>query len=99
MQDSGLEIYNQRKESKSKIYAFENEEINLSIELEKIFKENQIAWDYFKNLAPTYRKPSLNWVMSAKQELTKIRRLAELILDSEKGTNKWKDNKYNTKNK
>ena len=97
MHDSGLKIFKQRKESKSKIYAFENEETKLSIELEKIFKENQIAWDYFKNLAPTYRKPSLNWVMSAKQEATKIKRLTELILDSEKGTNKWKDNKYNSK--
>lgn len=97
MKDAALEIYKHRTESKSKIYAFENEEVNLSIEFEKKFKENKIAWDFFQTLAPTYRKPSLNWVMSAKQETTKLKRLNELITDSEKGTNKWKDNIYDIK--
>ena len=35
--------------------------------------------------------------MSAKQETTQIKRLGELIADSEVETNKWKDNKYNKK--
>jgi len=35
--------------------------------------------------------------MSAKQETTKLKRLNELIADSQAGTNKWKDNKYNKK--
>ena len=97
MHKSGLDIFKQRTESKSKIYAFENEEVKLSQDFEKIFKKNKVAWDYFKTLAPTYRKPSLNWVMSAKQELTKMKRLNKLISDSELGTNKWKNNKYNKK--
>jgi hypothetical protein len=33
--------------------------------------------------------------MSAKLEGTKLKRLYELIADSDAGTNKWKDNKYN----
>ena len=99
MQDAGLEIYKHRTNSKSKIYAFENEEVSLSIEFEKTFKENKIAWDFFQTLAPTYRKPSLNWVMSAKQEATKLKRLNQLITDSENGTNKWKHNKYDIKRK
>lgn len=97
MHKAGLDTYKYRTESKSKIYAFENEEVKLSADFEKTFKENKIAWDYFQALAPTYRKPSLNWVMSAKQETTKIKRLSELIADSEVGTNKWKHNKYNKK--
>jgi len=97
MQKAGLDIYKHRAESKSKIYAFENEEVKLSPEFEKKFKDNKVAWDYFQSLAPTYRKPSLNWVMSAKQEAAKIKRLNELIADSEVGTNKWKHNKYNKK--
>lgn len=95
MHEAGLNSFEHRTESKSKIYAFENEEVKLSPEFEKKFKENKVAWDYFQTLAPTYRKPSLNWVMSAKQETTRIRRLNELIADSESGTNKWKHNKYN----
>ncbi len=35
--------------------------------------------------------------MSAKQETTKLKRLHQLIKDSELGTNKWKHNKYNNK--
>ena len=94
MQEAGLVSFNHRTEDKSKIYSFENEEVKFSPELEAIFKSNKAAWDYFQSLAPTYRKPSSNWVMSAKQEATRLKRLHELIADSEKGTNKWKDNKY-----
>ena len=35
--------------------------------------------------------------MSAKQEVTRLKRLNELIADSEAGTNQWKDNKYKKK--
>lgn len=94
MRNAGLVSFNHRTEDKSKIYSFENEEVKFSPELEAIFKSNKAAWDYFQSLAPTYRKPSSNWVMSAKQEATRLKRLHELIADSEKGTNKWKDNKY-----
>ncbi|MFZ1582407.1 MAG: YdeI/OmpD-associated family protein [Saprospiraceae bacterium] len=94
MQEAGLMSFNHRTEDKSKIYSFENEEVKFSPELEAIFKSNKAAWDYFQSLAPTYRKPSSNWVMSAKQEATRLKRLHELIADSEKGTNKWKYNKY-----
>lgn len=97
MQTAGLESLKNRTESKSKIYAFENAEVKFSPELEKLFKENKVAWDYFQSLAPTYRKLSSNWVMSAKQEATRLKRLHELITDSELGTNKWKENKYKKK--
>lgn len=94
MRNAGLVSFNHRTEDKSKIYSFENEEVKFSPELEAIFKSNKAAWDYFQSLAPTYRKPSSNWVMSAKEESTRLKRLHELIADSEKGTNKWKYNKY-----
>lgn len=97
MQPSGLSAFNFRQEHKSKIYAFENAEVKLSPAFEKQFKANKTAWSYFQSLAPSYRKTSTNWVMSAKQESTMIKRLNELIKDSEAGTNKWKDNKYKKK--
>lgn len=97
MQEAGRASFSRRTESKSKIYAFENEEVPFSPELEKEFKKNKKAWNYFQALAPTYRKPSSNWVMSARQETTRLKRLQELIKDSEMETNKWKHNKYNKK--
>jgi uncharacterized protein YdeI (YjbR/CyaY-like superfamily) len=71
--------------------------VKFSAELEKHFKSNKIAWDYFQTLAPSYRKHSTYWVMSAKNETTKLKRLNELIADSQAETNKWKDNKYTKK--
>jgi uncharacterized protein YdeI (YjbR/CyaY-like superfamily) len=97
MQPAGLASFENRKENKSKIYSYENAEVKFSTEFEKQFKANKKAWKYFQTLAASYRKPSTNWVMSAKQETTRIKRLTELIADSELLTNKWKDNKYSKK--
>lgn len=94
MQPAGLAIYEKRKEHKSKIYAYENEAIDFSPGFKKIFKANKIAWAYFQKLAPSYQKVSIRWVMQAKQETTREKRLASLIKDSANGTNPWKDNKY-----
>ena len=90
-QPSGLASFEKRTENKSAIYSYENLEIKFSPEFEKQFKADKKAWDYFQSLAPSYRKPSTNWVMSAKQEITKIKRLNEIIEDSKAGKNKWKD--------
>ncbi len=97
MQPAGIASFQNRKENKSKIYTYENEEKDFSPEFEKKFKSNKAAWKYFQSLAPSYQKLSKGWVMNAKQEATKIKRLSELIKDCKKGTNKWKDNKYNKK--
>ncbi len=97
VQSSGLAIFEKRTESKSKIYTYENAEVQFPADFSKLFKSNKSAWDYFQTLAPSYRKASTSWVMSAKQESTKIKRLNELIEDSKAGTNKWKDNKYSKK--
>jgi len=94
MQPAGLAIFEKRKESKSKIYSHENEEVALPQQFKTQFKKNKKAWEYFQSLAPSYRKVSIHWVMSAKQEKTQLKRLNQLITDSEAGTNQWKDNKY-----
>jgi len=97
MQPAGLASFEKRTARKSGIYSYENDEVVFAPHFEKKFKENKGAWKYFQSLAPSYRKVSAHWVMRAKQELTKIKRLNELIADSAAGTNKWKDNKYTKK--
>lgn len=94
MTPAGTASFKHRKESKSVIYPHENEEIEFSPGYEKQFKANKTAWKYFQELAPSYRKSSKSWVMSAKQEATRLKRLQQLIRESEMGTNRWKDNKY-----
>jgi uncharacterized protein YdeI (YjbR/CyaY-like superfamily) len=85
MQPAGLASFKLRKEHKSKIYTYENEAIKLSADFEKKFKANKKAWEFFQSLPPSYHKSALNWVMTAKQEVTSIKRLEELITDSEAG--------------
>lgn len=94
MQPAGLAIFEKRKEERSNIYSHEIDEAKFSAAFEKKFKTNKIAWKYFQSLAPSYKKTSINWVMSAKQETTRVKRLTQLIAESEAGTNQWKDNKY-----
>jgi uncharacterized protein YdeI (YjbR/CyaY-like superfamily) len=94
---AGLASFARRTEEKSRIYSFEKEEASFSKEFEKLFKANKKAWGYFQSLAPSYKKISKHWVMSAKQETTRLKRLNIIIADSEAGTNQWKNNKYNKK--
>ena len=93
MQPAGLASFEKRVESRSKIYSYEKDEAELTQSFKKQFKANKKAWNYFQALAPSYKKVSTHWVMRAKQEATRLKRLKELIADSAIGTNQWKDNK------
>jgi uncharacterized protein YdeI (YjbR/CyaY-like superfamily) len=97
MQPAGLAAFENRKADKSEIYSYENEEAVFPPAYEKLFRSNKQAWKYFQSLAPSYRKTSKSWVMRAKQEATRMKRLQQLIQDSQAGTNQWKDNKYTKK--
>lgn len=94
MQPAGMVAFESRNEQKTKLYAHEHDEVQLSPGFEKQFKADKAAWHYFQSLAPGYRKSSANWVMGAKQEATRLKRLQQLITDSAAGTNAFKDHKY-----
>jgi uncharacterized protein YdeI (YjbR/CyaY-like superfamily) len=85
MKPAGLAAYELRHESRSKIYSHEQETVKLSEEYETLFKANKKAWSWFLTMPPSYHKPAINWVMTAKQEVTRLKRLNELITDSETG--------------
>jgi uncharacterized protein YdeI (YjbR/CyaY-like superfamily) len=84
MYPMGLAAFNLRKKSKSGIYSFEHRPDHLSEELETGFKTNKSAWGFFKSQAPSYQKMTTHWIMSAKQEKTRMARLQKLISASEK---------------
>jgi uncharacterized protein YdeI (YjbR/CyaY-like superfamily) len=37
------------------------------------------AWEYFQKLAPSYRRNCIGWIMDAKREETRLRRLREIV--------------------
>jgi len=83
MKDECLSVFNKRSEKKSGIYSFENDMSELDSNLEVIFKANMNAWSFFMKQPPSYLKTRIYWVMSAKQETTRIARLNKLITASE----------------
>jgi len=98
MKPQGLALFNLREKHKTGIYSYENDTYHLTEEFEARFKTNKVAWDYYMSLPPSYRKPAIKWVMSAKQATTREKRLTELITDSEAGR-KIKSLTINSSNK
>ena len=85
MKPKGLELFAMMDKNKLQTYSFERSVVEFSSQSEKIFKANKKAWQFFQQMPPSYKKPATNWVMSAKQEATKLSRLTTLISDSEQG--------------
>jgi uncharacterized protein YdeI (YjbR/CyaY-like superfamily) len=86
MYPAGLKAYEARADEKSAIYSYEQRHhAALEEAEEQQFRANPKAWEWFQGQAPSYRKAALWWVVSAKQEATRARRLAALIKDSAAG--------------
>ena len=98
MKPEGIEAFNKKEEKNSGVYAYENKPVELSKEYERKLKANKKAWTFFQSQVPSYRNPATRWVMSAKQEVTRLSRLESLIKDSEAGM-KIKPMRYGLKNK
>ena len=58
---------------------FEQRPQTLPPAYEEQFRANPAAWDFFEAQPPWYRRTSIHWVMSAKREETRKKRLAILI--------------------
>lgn len=80
---SGIVAFEKRKEDKSMIYSFEQNVVELPSNFEELFRANPKAWDFFTKQAPSYQKTAIWKIISAKLEATKIRKLHQLITDSE----------------
>ena len=85
MHPAGIAAFEKREAHKSAVYSYEKAPENLSPDFLKKFKSNKKAWMFFQTMAPSYQRTATHWVMSAKQEVTKSKRLDELIKDSEAG--------------
>ncbi|NJO92794.1 MAG: bacteriocin-protection protein [Chloroflexia bacterium] len=82
MKPAGMKLFEERSIEKSGQYSFEQSLIKLPEEYLIRFNENKTAWIFFNNSPPSYRKAALQWVMNAKMEVTRLKRLDALIRDS-----------------
>jgi uncharacterized protein YdeI (YjbR/CyaY-like superfamily) len=85
MKPVGLKAFAARMAIRSGVYSFENKPRELSPELQWQFRSDEAAWEFFQLQPPGYRRLVSFWVMSAKREETRQRRLAQLLSDSKQG--------------
>jgi uncharacterized protein YdeI (YjbR/CyaY-like superfamily) len=86
MKPAGLKAFEARDEKKSRVYSYEATQTTpLGAAEEKAFRANRKAWAYWEAQRPSYRKSVSHWVMFAKKEETRTRRLQLLIDSSERG--------------
>ncbi|MCW3066549.1 MAG: hypothetical protein JWN32_3721 [Solirubrobacterales bacterium] len=82
---AGHAAFERRREDRTAIYAYEQEGATLPEEYENRLRANAAAWDYFSSRPPWYRRTAIHWVVRAKREETRERRLNQLIEDSANG--------------
>jgi uncharacterized protein YdeI (YjbR/CyaY-like superfamily) len=82
MRKPGLAAFEARQERRTGVYSFERPPQVLPPAYQRRLRANTKAWDWFQKQAPWYRRVSTHWVVSAKKEETRERRLAQLIARS-----------------
>ena len=85
MHAAGLEAFHARDARKTGVYSFERQAASMPPAFVRQLRANKKAWAYFETAPPYYRRMVTYWVVSAKQEATRARRLAVLIDSSAKG--------------
>ena len=81
----GLAVFEARNPARAGIYSFENRPKSLAPAYRKQFQANRPAWAWFEAQPPWYRRTAAFWVMGAKKDETRLKRLAVLIDSSAKG--------------
>lgn len=80
MKPAGIHVFNNRTNAQG--YSSEQRNVQLAKDYEEQIKANKPAWLFFTKLAPSYQRDSVWWVMSAKREKTRLKRLGILITSS-----------------
>ncbi|HUP83412.1 MAG TPA: YdeI/OmpD-associated family protein, partial [Candidatus Limnocylindria bacterium] len=85
MHPAGLAAFDARKAPEPGVYTYETRPADLPPDLAAIFRKSKPAWQFWRAQTPGYRKSMTWWVVSAKQDQTRLRRLVALIDESTKG--------------
>ncbi len=78
MRPTGVKAFEARLENKSGIYSYEQRRDRLEEPYAGLLKKNKAAWTFFEAQPPGYRKVLGWWIVSAKQEATRMSRLKRL---------------------
>jgi uncharacterized protein YdeI (YjbR/CyaY-like superfamily) len=93
MHETGLAAFTRRDPQRAG-YTYASHDTPFDDASEKTFRRQRAAWKFFQAQPPGYRRIVTHWVMSAKREETRAKRLAELIADSARGARLGRVTKY-----
>lgn len=82
MRPPGLAAFEARRENRSGIYAYEQRTAAIPEPYVSKFMKNKAAFEFFESQPAGYRKQMSWWIVSAKQEATRLKRLEKLIAES-----------------
>ena len=85
MAPPGLKAFALRDPKRSGLYSFENTPQKLDSLHQERFQANKKAWQYFQAQPAGYKKKFIFWIMSARKDETRLRRLDQLIAASANG--------------
>ena len=85
MAPPGLQAFERRDRTKTRQYSYERENPVFDPALERAFKANAPAWTFFRSQPPGYQRILTFWIMSAKRDQARFRRLAALVKTSAEG--------------
>jgi uncharacterized protein YdeI (YjbR/CyaY-like superfamily) len=81
----GLQAFERRDRKKTKQYSYEREHAVFDPAIARAFKANAPAWTFFRAQPPGYQRILTFWIMSAKTDEARLRRLAALVKMSAEG--------------
>ena len=82
MHPRGIAAFQARKAARTGVYGYEQgprKDPVFPRVLERMFRADRAAWGKWRSLPPGYRRMATRWVLSATQEATHRRRLAQLM--------------------
>lgn len=85
MHAAGLAAFNARTAKRSGVYSFEQESVELTEPFLSEFRRNKRAFEFWERQPASYRRTATWWVINAKQEATRHRRMKTLIEYCRKG--------------
>jgi len=85
MAPPGLRAFERRDRKKTRQYSYERENPVFDPAIERAFKANAPAWTFFRSQPPGYQRLLTFWIMGAKKDEARLRRLAALVKISAEG--------------
>ncbi|TAK22883.1 MAG: bacteriocin-protection protein [Chloroflexota bacterium] len=79
MHPAGRAAFAARQEARSGTYSYEQRPADLPEEYAAGMRSDAQAWAFWQAQPPSYRKTATWWIVSAKREETRVKRLAMLI--------------------